>query len=104
MVMSPTLRCERAPHLALRMRSRSLRRRAQAALERAAALRRRSELLRGSAPRMNAEAREDAEARQWYRVQVREMLAAGWGRAELADVGITDALLQELGLTPFAAE
>jgi hypothetical protein len=48
--------------------------------------------------------RQDAEARQWYRVQVREMLAAGWGRAELADVGITDALLQELGLTPFAAE
>jgi hypothetical protein len=101
--MSPTLAFERAPHVALLIRSRSLRRRAEEALERAAALRRRSEQLRGANPAADAEAREEAEALQWYRVQVREMLAAGWTSAELADVGITDALLRELGLRPNAA-
>jgi hypothetical protein len=102
--MSPTLACERAPHLALLIRSRSLRLRSGEALERAAALRERSAQLRGPGAAMGAEAREDAETLQWYRVQVREMLAAGWTSAELADVGITDALLQELGLRPTAAE
>lgn len=41
---------------------------------------------------------EDAEALHWYRAQVRQMLAAGWSRAELAEVGVTDGLLRELGL------
>jgi hypothetical protein len=102
--MVPTLACDRAPHLALLIRSRSLRRRAEEALERAAALRRRSEQLRAAGPAAEAEAREEAETLQWYRVQVREMLAAGWTSAELADVGITDALLRELGLRPTATE
>lgn len=39
-----------------------------------------------------------AEERAWYRAQVREMLDAGWSRAELADVGVTDALLADLEL------
>jgi hypothetical protein len=97
---------EHAPQLSLLIRSRSLRRRAEEALERAAALRRQSQGLLRPAPAAEADrqAREDAEALQWYRVQVREMLAAGWGRAELADVGITDALLRELGLVAPAAE
>ena len=101
--MSLTLPCERAPHVALLMRSRSLRRRAEDALQRAAYLRERSQSLCRSRPG-DAEAREEAESLQWYRVQVREMLAAGWSAAELADVGITDALLRELGLAPLPAE
>jgi hypothetical protein len=32
------------------------------------------------------------------------MPAAGWSRAELADVGVTDALLRELGLHWSAAD
>ena len=86
----------------LLFRSRSLRRRAREVLERAAALRERSgRLLRGAADlpgSVDGGDREEAEALQWYRVQVREMLSAGWSRAELADVGVTDGLLRELGL------
>lgn len=100
--MSQLLPCERGPHVALRVRSHSLRRRAEEVMERAARLREQSvRLLRASggpgAP-PHDEAREDAETLQWYRAQVRQMLAAGWTSAELADVGITDALLRELGL------
>lgn len=105
--MSHPLPGERAPHLTLLVRSHSLRRRAEEVMERAASLRERSgQLLRtadglcpGRRPTGDGDAaREDAEAQQWYRVQVREMLSAGWSAAELADVGITDALLRELGL------
>ncbi|HYW12232.1 MAG TPA: hypothetical protein VE871_09745 [Longimicrobium sp.] len=41
---------------------------------------------------------EDVDALRWYRVQVREMLAAGWSVEELADIGVTNSLLRELGL------
>ena len=102
--MSPTLSCDRARHVALLIRSRSLRRRAEEVLQRAADLRERSVRLRESGPAADTDAREEAESLQWYRVQVREMLVAGWSAAELADVGITDALLRELGLAPVAAE
>jgi hypothetical protein len=101
--MSPTLSGDRARHVALLIRSRSLRRRAEEVLQRAADLRERSARLRGSTD-PDADARDEAEALQWYCVQVREMLAAGWSAAELADVGITNALLRELGLAPIAAE
>ena len=101
--MSQLLPCERGPHVALRVRSHSLRRRAEEVMERATRLREQSvHLLRASGgpdvPGGDDEAREDAETLQWYRIQVRQMLAAGWTSAELADVGITDALLRELGL------
>lgn len=106
--MTHLLLGERGSPVTLWFRSRLLRRRAEEVMERAAGLRERSgHLLRTSiglrpstaGPRDAAsEAGEDAEALQWYRVQVREMLSAGWTAAELADVGVTDALLRELGL------
>jgi hypothetical protein len=106
--MSQLLPCERGPHVTLLVRSHSLRRRAEEVMERAASLRERSgQLLRAPGgprppghqpPAPDGEAQEDAEALQWYRVQVRQMLAAGWSSAELADVGVTDGLLRELGL------
>jgi hypothetical protein len=100
--MTQLLPCERGPHVALRVRSHSLRRRAEEVMERAARLRERSGcLLRASGGRDDPgddEAQEDAETLQWYRAQVRQMLAAGWTSAELADVGVTDGLLRELGL------
>jgi hypothetical protein len=104
---------EPASPVTLLFRARTLRRRSGEVLERAAALRERcGQLLEvaGSLPRAHVagppgshsgadgDAREEAEALQWYRVQIREMLAAGWTSAELADVGITDGLLRELGL------
>ena len=109
--MSHTLLRDPASPVALLFRARTLRRRSGEVLERAAALRERSgQLLEvsGSLPRpqvagppgsrADGDAREEVEALQWYRVQIREMLAAGWTAAELADVGITDGLLRELGL------
>jgi hypothetical protein len=100
---------ERGSQMTLLIRSRSLRRRAMEAMERAEALRERSgRLLRTAGGDPPADPRDaghpphpdadDAEALQWYRAQVREMLSAGWSDQELADVGITDALLRELGL------
>lgn len=106
----------------VRDRSRALRRQSRETLARAARLVRRADELRGvpdrHALRMEvlrsaareararreqlrlqaAEAREAAEVEAWYRDRVREMLDAGWTRAELADVGVTDVLLRELGL------
>lgn len=107
--MSHLLPGERGSQLTLLMRSRSLRHRAMETLERAAALRERSRRLLSPAAADSLIASRDAghppgadageaEALQWYRVQVREMLAAGWSADELADVGITDRLLHELGL------
>lgn len=110
--MAHPLSSEPGSPVTLLFRSRSLRRRAAEVLERAAALRERSARLRevcgalsvagAAAPPGPAETAdhdaEEAEALQWYRVQVREMLAAGWSSAELADVGVTDELLRELGL------
>lgn len=89
---------ERGAHLArLLARSHSLRRHAREVMERAAGLRQRSrELLRTSGSLRGEH--EDAGALRWYRMQVRQMLAAGWTPAELADVGITAPLLRELGL------
>lgn len=53
---------------------------------------------RDAAPAVAKPEPEDVEALHWYRAQVRQMLAAGWSRAELAEVGVTDGLLRELGL------
>jgi hypothetical protein len=94
--------------------ARALRLRACEALERATQLRRRAEhvlstvratvfptLAEQSSPASAAggtEPPDEADALQWYRDEIRRMLAAGWSRAELADVGVTDALLHELGL------
>ena len=103
--MSYPLPGERGSQLTLLIRSRSLRHRAAEVLERAAALRERSSrLLRpvpGSAPPVSHaddEKAEEADTLRWYRAQIREMLSAGWSSQELADVGITEALLRELGL------
>ncbi len=100
------------------IRSRALRLRAGEVMERSAALRERSSQLLKAArsvypappaapapaelddapvPPLGADV-EDADALQWYRAQVREMLAAGWSAEELADVGVTDGLLRDLGL------
>jgi hypothetical protein len=113
--MSHLFSGEHGSQLTLLIRSRSLRRRADEVMERAAALRERSRQLvktrSHSAPDPPAPAElddawvrapgadaDDAEALQWYRMQVREMLAAGWSAEELADIGVTDGLLRELGL------
>ncbi|HST58488.1 MAG TPA: hypothetical protein VLK84_07370 [Longimicrobium sp.] len=107
---------ERGSQMTLLIRSRSLRRRAGEVMERAAALRERSgQLLKAAradslpeppapakpedapVPALAADA-DDADTLHWYRAQVREMLAAGWSAQELADVGVTDGLLRELGL------
>lgn len=105
MSMSPLLPGEHGRHVTLLVRSYSLRRRAEEVLERAASLRQRSGHLLGTSRVLSsryagddAPSLEDAEALQWYRVQIRQMLAAGWSEEELADVGITDSLLRELGL------
>ena len=85
--------------VALLVRARALRLRAREVQDRAANLRRQAEHLlstrRGDAAPADA---DDVETLGWYRAEVRRMLAAGWSRAELADVGISDALLRELGL------
>jgi hypothetical protein len=62
-------------------------------------------------PDPSTPAREAAEAAQvqdgegaavpaevWHRARLREMLGAGWSARELADVGITPAMLHRLGL------
>lgn len=99
----------------LLIRSRTLRLRACTVVEHATRLRAHADRLLSTLPRPSihrdaapavADAAspsagpepDDPEALQWYRVQVRQMLAAGWSRAELAEVGVTDALLRELGL------
>jgi hypothetical protein len=87
-------------------RARILRLRAAGVLERARSLRRRSDQLlsapfgsrpHGSPPSF-METADDVETLGWLRVQVQEMLALGWTRAELADIGVRDGILRELGL------
>lgn len=80
-----------------------LRHRADHLLARSSDLRLRVEMQRASAvhPAAADDARDEdeaAEERAWYRAQVRQMLGAGWTRAELADIGISDRLMAELGL------
>jgi uncharacterized small protein (DUF1192 family) len=90
--------------VALRVHVRTLRLRVAEVQERVALLRHQAEHLlaaRRDGAR-DAEA-DDPEALGWYRAEVRRMLAAGWSRAELADVGVSDALLRELGLHGSAA-
>jgi hypothetical protein len=103
--MPALLRPDLVAHLELLARARGLRQRASDVMDRALHLRRRSaELLsvcsecRRPPPPLPAEAAEDVETLGWLRAQVREMLAQGWTRAELADIGIRDGLLSELGL------
>lgn len=108
--------------ITVRARSRELRHQSREALERSARLRRRAnelfavpdlhqlraEVLRSRAREAHAlreqlrrdadQAHEDAAVDAWCRERVAEMLDAGWTRAELADVGVTDALLRQLGL------
>ncbi|HEX6037512.1 hypothetical protein [Longimicrobium sp.] len=87
-------------------RAGALRRHANALLARSSELRLRGEVwrtaLRGPLPDVDHPHPEDvaeaAEERAWYRAQVRQILAAGWTRAELADIGIREGLLEELGL------
>lgn len=102
-------------------RARCLRRQANEVLERAAILRRRADRLLAASGTLRVrmelkrlpdvlpadlvedDAAEAADVQAWYRAQVREMLSSGWSRAELADVGITDRLLTDLGLAWDAA-
>ncbi len=42
--------------------------------------------------------REAAEQTAWVRGQVESMLDAGWARAELADIGIADEVLAQVGM------
>ena len=108
---------DRAKNADIILRARSLRRHARDILDRAGGLRHRAarllavsgnlrvrvEMQRTAArplpvPVPDPAADSAAEERAWYRAQVGEMLGAGWSRAELADVGVTDALLAELEL------
>jgi hypothetical protein len=113
---------DRHAHVAILVRSRSLRLRACEVTEHTTRLRAQAERLLATlpGPRIRRDAEpgvdraalpspaagpepDDVEALHWYRAQVRQMLAAGWSRAELAEVGVTDALLRELGLDWSAA-
>lgn len=104
--MTQLLRTDLDARLPLLARARILRLRAEDVLERVLRLRRRSEQLlsalhegpRRAGPPLPVEAADDVETLGWLRVQVQEMLAQGWTRAELADIGIRDGLLRELGL------
>jgi hypothetical protein len=113
---------DRHAHLAIFLRSRTLRLRACEVMEHTTRLRTQADRLLSTLPRLAvhrdaaravADAAssspaagpepDDPDALHWYRAQVRQMLAAGWSRAELAEVGVTDALLRELGLDWSAA-
>lgn len=100
---------EHGSRLTRLIRSRSLRHRGGEVLERAAALRERSGRLVRPAPGCTAGVDEDGrpagadadpddvEDADWYRVQLRQVLTAGWSAAELADVGVADGLLRAPG-------
>lgn len=104
--MSDLLSFRPVSDLVLLMRARALRQRASEVYERAAGQATHiARLLHTVRPEpADAEDHPDVvDAAQWCRAQVHEMLAAGWTREELADVGVTDALLRELGLDGAAA-
>ena len=98
----------RAEHL--RERSRILRGQSAAALRRRDAsvhrLEIRRELLQSEYAQMRtllrtarAElARTEDDLQDWMAGEVLEMIAGGWGRAELGEVGIGPEMLRELGL------
>ena len=106
---------DRHAHVAILARSRTLRLRAYGVMEHTTRLRAETERLLSTlpGPRIRPDASsyapaagpepDDLDALHWYRAQVRQMLAAGWSRGELAEVGVTDALLRELGLDWSAA-
>lgn len=105
----------------LLVRARALRQHARDVLQRAVTLRRRATTLLaasgnlrlrmeikrtesrgplpdGTDPPHPDDVAEVAEEQAWVRAQVRQMLGSGWTRDEMADIGIRDALLRELGL------
>lgn len=112
---------DRHAHVAIFLRSRTLRLRACEVMEHTTRLRTQADRLLSTLPRPSVHCTtapalagvaspssagpepDDPEALHWYRAQVRQMLAAGWSRAELAEVGVTDALLRELGIEWSAA-
>lgn len=65
-------------------------------------LRRGREELRSHLVELRAEQlrlREEERLQQeWFRAQVRQMIGAGWSREELAESGIDEAALRDLGL------
>jgi hypothetical protein len=50
-----------------------------------------------AAEREDAE-REEAEQRAWVRGQVESMVESGWTREELAEIGIGDEVLGQVGM------